>query len=91
MMFGKLYCMKSVTLRKDVKDKLDVFADGLSVNKAVRKLLENADTYDKADAVVSQEYYNIKIDDDLLIKLKNCKLVNSESHSDTINRLLDEY
>lgn len=90
-MFGKLYCMKSVTLRKDVKDKLDVFADGLSVNKAVRKLLENADTYDKADAVVSQEYYNIKIDDDLLIKLKNCKLVNSESHSDTINRLLDEY
>lgn len=84
--------MKSVTLRQEVKDKLDEFADGKSTNKAIRELLESADEFEPTtDKDKRKKYYNIKIDDDLLDKLKKCKKYTNESHSDVIERLLDEF
>ena len=76
----------------DVKNKLDGFADGLSTNKAIRKLLADVPDVDAVEyKSKKKEYYNIKVDDDLLDKLKRCKQYSNESHSDTIARLLDEY
>ena len=74
-----------------MKDKLDVFADGKSTNKAIRELLEPIDEFEPIIEQGKQKYYIIKIDDDLLDKLKRCKKYTNESHSDTIERLLDEF
>lgn len=81
--------MKTVRLRKDVKEKLDLFGDGKSNNKAMRELLEDADTFDEVIEVTGKEYYNIKIDDDLLQKLDDCKKYSNESRSDIVLRLLE--
>ena len=84
--------MKSVTLKQTVKDKLDKFANGKSTNKAIRELLESADEFEPTiELNKRQKCYNIKIDDDLLDKLKRCKKYTNESHSDVIERLLDEF
>ena len=79
--------MKSVRLRKEVKDRLDGFGDGLSTNKALRLLLEDADT-NVGVLKREQEYYVIKIDDDLLVRLNECKGYPTESLSDVVSRLL---
>lgn len=81
--------MKTLTLELKTKRKLDTFADGLSNNKAIRKLLDNASVVDTVEC--KKEYYNVKVDDDLLDKIKKCKRYSNESHSDVIDRLLDEY
>ena len=82
--------MKSVTLKLDVKKKLDAYADGKSTNKAIRELLATAETFDEVEERNKRtKVYNIKIDDDLLEKLHKCKKYSSESHSDVIERLLD--
>lgn len=83
--------MKTITLRQEVKNELDKYADGRSVNKAVRMLLENAEEQEIMGRCDKKgKFYNIKVDDDLLDKLKRCKKYSNESHSDTIKRLLSE-
>lgn len=54
----------------------------------MRILLENAKTYELHNHEL--KFININMDDDLLDKLKKCKISPSESYSDAINRLLDE-
>ena len=82
--------MKTIQLRKETKVRLDIFAKHKSINKAMRELLESAETVDTVPKPKT-EYANIHIDDDLWIKLKNCKKHDGESHSDVIERLLDEF
>ena len=82
--------MKNIKIKRSVKRELDDFGDGLSVNKTMRKLLENAQTHEQIEEL-PQQTININMDDELLDKLKQCKLSASESHSDTIARLLKEY
>ncbi len=79
--------MKSVKLRKEVKGRLNSFGEGLSTNKAMRLLLEDADTNVEIPKK-EKEYYVIKIDDDLLVKLNECKGHPTESLSDVVSRLL---
>ena len=81
---------KTIRLRKEVKERLDAFADGRSSNRAMKMLLEDAQTFDCVD-IPKQEYYNIKIDEDLLDKLNRCRMNSRETHSDIVSRLLDEY
>ena len=83
--------MKNIKIKRSVKRELDEFGGGLSVNKTMRKLLENAQTHEQIDERLSDHTININMDDELLDKLKQCKLSTSESHSDTIARLLKEY
>ena len=80
--------MKNIKIRRQVKDELNAYFDGMSVNKAMRLLLEDAETHEQT--VYDDSSININMDDDLLEKLKRCKLSPSESHSDTIARLLKE-
>ena len=80
--------MKTIKIRLDVKRKLDEFSEGKSINKTMRALLEDAETYEHPNYEL--KFININMDDDLLVKLKKCKLTPSESHSDTIERLLNE-
>ena len=80
--------MKTIKIRIDVKKKLDEFSEGKSINKTMRILLENAKTYEHHNHEL--KFININMDDDLLDKLKKCKISPSESYSDAINRLLDE-
>ena len=81
--------MKNIKIRRQVKTELEEFADGKSINKAMRELLENAETHTQTEYEMS--FININFDDDLLDKLKQCKLSPSESHSDTISRLIREH
>lgn len=83
--------MKTISIKLKTKEKLDQYRsiDGLSYNKAVRKLLESADSIDEVIECKPQ-YYNLKIDDDLLVKLNNCRLYSNESHSDILSRLLHD-
>lgn len=81
--------MKTIGINPKTKEKLTEFADGLSINKAMRKLLESAEPSETYSQKPS--YVNIGIDDDLFDKLKKCKKYSSESHSVTIERLLDEF
>lgn len=83
--------MKTVQIKKQVKDDLDKYAKSkeLSINKAMRLLLSDADVVD--DVVERKtEYANIHIDDDLYLKLKQCKLYSNETHSATVERLLSQ-
>ena len=82
--------MKNIKIRLNVKKELDAFGNGLSVNKTMRKLLENAETHEQQEEEPVRTI-NINMDDELLDKLKQCKISPSESHSDTIARLLKEY
>ena len=90
LMRSKIICMKTIKIKTDVKERLEVFADGESINKAMRRLLESVELVDNVDGVSDASDINIHIDDDLLELLKRCKIVASESHSDTISRLLSE-
>ena len=82
--------MKTVQITKEVKQKLDKFSGDKSINNAMKELLKDAETHtpQKPSKI---EYVNIHMDNDLLIKLKNCKKSTKESHSITISRLIDEY
>ena len=86
-----IYCMKTISLKIEDKEVFDKFRGDLSFNKAIRLLLEDAETFndDERDILSKQQkYYNAKIDDDLLDKLNNCRKYFNESHSDIILRLL---
>ena len=80
--------MKTIKIKKYVKDQLEVFADGESLNKAMRRLLESSDVVGCVE--LDESPVNVNIDDDVWEMLKRCKVVTSESHSDTISRLLTE-
>lgn len=80
--------MKTIKIKKYVKDQLEVFADGESLNKAMRRLLESSDVVECVE--LDESPVNVNIDDDVWEMLKRCKVVTSESHSDTISRLLTE-
>lgn len=88
LMKNKIISMKTIKVKQSVKEELLAFTDAKSVNKAMRELLENAETH--THEIYSDESININMDDDLLEKLKQCKLSTSESHSDTIHRLILE-
>ena len=80
--------LKTIQIRKETKDRLDAIADGKSYNKLMRELLKDVEVND--DIVqCNYEYSNIHIDEDLLDKLRKCKMHSKESHSDVIERLLD--
>ncbi|WP_405297981.1 hypothetical protein [Methanobrevibacter sp.] len=79
--------MKTIRITKDVKRELDKFADGKSINKAMRELLNSAEIVEDV-AECEKEYANIHIDDDLLEKLNRCKKCKNESQSEVIARLL---
>lgn len=82
--------MKTIKIHTEVKKRLDKARDGKSVNKFMRILLEDAEEYN-VDISKPVDVININMDDELLDKLKRCKKSSSESHSETISRLLDSY
>ena len=82
--------MKTIRIRRDVRERLESFADGKSVNKAMRLLLEDVETGDEQKAVEKVQYININFDDELLPKLRVCKAYPNESYSDVIDRLITQ-
>ena len=82
--------MSTIQIRKKTKKRLDAFADGRSINKAMRELLKDAEVVDEMK-ICKFEFANIRIDDDLHQKLKKCKKHSKESYSDVIERLLDSH
>jgi predicted CopG family antitoxin len=82
--------MKTIQIRKGVKRRLDTFADGKSINKAMRELLSDVDTVEPVQCSRRADSINIHMDDDLLVKLRNCKRYSHESHSEVISRLLSD-
>ena len=82
--------MKTIRIDLDIKNRLVEFGDGTSSNKALRLLLDQVEEPSEVIECAKPQYYNIKIDDDLLDKLNRCKKYSKESHSQVISRLLDE-
>lgn len=80
--------LKTIGIRKKTKKRLDAFADGRSINKAMRELLDSTDVIEDVKEC-KFEFVNINIDEDIWEKLKRCKIHSKESHSDVIERLLD--
>jgi len=82
--------MKTIKIHTRVKKRLDEVSEGQSINKFMRVLLKDAEEFNvNIDKPV--DTININMDDELLEKLKRCKLYPGESHSETISRLLDNY
>ena len=82
--------LKTISVRKKTKQRLDAIADDKSINKFMRELLDNTEVVE--DVKEGRfEFANIHIDEDLWDKLKRCKIHSKESHSDVIERLLDNY
>ena len=84
--------MKNIKIRKDVKQRLEEFKESnelTSINKAMRLLLEDAEEHTLPD-LGEKPFIGINLDDELLDKLKRCKMHHFETHSDTIDRLISE-
>ena len=81
--------MKTIRISKEVKKELDKFAEGRSINNAMKELLASANVVDNV-VECEKEYANIHIDEELLEQLNRCKKCENESHSVTIARLLSD-
>lgn len=84
--------MKTIKIRQDVKDKLDEFPDAKTITKTMKILVENAETYEQYSSDNSAKtHININMDDKVFEKFLKCKKYPNETHSDTIERLLNDY
>ena len=83
--------MKTIKVRKEVRDNLKEFGDGKSINMVMKTLLADVETDENDVADAECEYININMDDELLPKLRSCKIHPRESYSDVITRLLNDY
>ena len=81
--------MRTVQIRKDIKDRLDEVKGSQSTNSFFSELLADVVIVDELPKREKVQYANIHISDDVLQKLKSCKLSESESYSDVVSRLLD--
>lgn len=81
--------MKTVKIRVYVKRQLEEYADGKPITKAMRELVENEEPNEYVEC---NDYssININMDDDVFEKLKLCRMSQSESYSDVIERLLSK-
>ena len=82
--------MSTIKISVDVKDSLKEFGEGASIDKALVKLLDASDKPHKEDMKVNSKQINVFISEDTLGRLKEYKLCNSETHTETILRLLNE-
>lgn len=81
--------MKTVKIRVYVKRQLEEYADGRPITKVMRELVENAE-YNEYVECNDYSSININMDDDVFEKLKLCRVSQSESYSDVIERLLSQ-
>ena len=79
--------MKTIAVMKHTKDILENFAnEDENMDKTILRLLEQSNIPIQQDRTKT----NINVDDSTLIQLKKYKAYPTESHSDTILRLLNE-
>lgn len=84
--------MKTIRVNKDIKKRLDLFPEAKSINKTMRMLVEDAEKFEQyTPKKRDNQTININMDDDVFDKFLKCKKYPNESHSDTIERLLDEF
>lgn len=80
--------MKCIQIRKTVYDELAEF--DIPITKAVKLVVENATVTNQVDDG-NYDSININMHDNVFEKMKLCKQSPSESHSDTLARLINEY
>ncbi len=84
--------MKTIKIRDDTKARLDAFPYSKSITKTMKMIVDNAEEYDQYESKnKSRTNININMNDDVFDKFLKCKKYPNESHSDTIERLLDEF
>ena len=80
--------MKTIQVNKYTREKIREFARDESVNDTLNRLMDLSESLLQAD---ERDYTktNISIDESTLDRLKTYKLKPTESHSDTILRMLE--
>lgn len=85
--------MKNIKINLEVKKKLEYFKvdNGFkSLDKALNFILKDAERYTHQEHT-DDRTININLSEEVLDLMNECKLCPSESHSDTIERLLREH
>lgn len=78
--------MKTIRIPVEIKILLEEFADGDSINKAMKRLLQDVETNESLDT--NRGTINIHMDEDVYDKLTACRLYPTESYGSVIYRLL---
>lgn len=82
--------MSTIKVSVNVKDSLKEFGEGASIEKSLTKLLDASKKPHRNDIELNDKQINVSISEDTLGRLKEYKLCNSETHTETILRLLNE-
>ena len=83
---SKILPMKTIKISREIEKELRVFADGQSINKAMRRLLQDVEPVD--NSLQLDGFININMDDDLLEMLGHCRIYPDEPYGSVIFRLL---
>ena len=79
--------MKTVKITKHTRSMISEYSlDGESVEDTINRLMDESHPLPKED----RSYTNINMSDDALERLKRYKSYDTESHSDTLMRLLEK-
>ena len=80
--------MTTVKVTLETREKIREYAGDESVDKALNRLFDESDKPDEASSMKYTNKTNIRLSEDTFERLKEYKLSENESHSDTILRLL---
>ena len=80
--------MTTVKVTLETREKIREYAGDDSVDKALNRLFDESDKPDKESSMKYTNKTNIRLSEDTFERLKEYKLSENESHSDTILRLL---
>jgi len=80
--------MKTISIPLEIKELLDEFGNGKSVNKTMAELLEDVESSEETEEYKGK--ININMDNELFDKLKQCRLYSSEPYASVIFRLISE-
>lgn len=78
--------MKTILISKEIEKHLRTFADGESINKAMRRLLQQSSKSNNDEQLTG--HININMDDDLLLELASHRVYPDEPYASVIYRLL---